>query len=164
MPVRQDYNSPESKLRNALHEMHEIAAQTFHDNLRSATGADARAYLNKRGLSVEMIEHFRLGFSDRSGQDLVKRLRQFPNDQLDVSGLVGKRESGGQYDRFRGRLMFPIHDESGKVIGFGGRALIAGEEPKYLNSPETAIYKKSSVLYNLHRAKDAIRKNSRVVL
>src|SRR4029453_9269863 len=68
------------------------------------------------------------------------------------------------YDRFRGRLMFPIHNESGKVIAFGGRALRSDEEPKYLNSPETPIYKKSATLYNLHRAKESIRKKDRVVL
>jgi DNA primase len=76
-----------------------------------------------------------------------------------------KRQDGsGFFDRFRGRLMFPIHNESAKIIGFGGRALRAGEEPKYLNSPETALYKKSSVLYNLHRAKEGIRKKDRSVL
>ena len=71
--------------------------------------------------------------------------------------LLKRQEGAGFYDRFRGRLMFPIHNESGKVIGFGGRALRPGEEPKYLNSPETALYRKSYVVYNLHRAKDAIR-------
>ncbi len=164
MPVRQEYHNTESKLRNALYEMHEIAVRAFRANLNGPAGGDARAYLQKRGLSAAAIEHFELGFSDRSGQDMVKQLRQFPAEQLEVSGLVGKREGGGYYDRFRGRLMFPIHDESGKAIGFGGRALGAGEEPKYLNSPETAIYKKSTILYNLHRAKDAIRKAGRVVL
>jgi DNA primase len=164
MPVRQEYQNPESKLRNSLYEMHEIAARAFRENLSSAAGADARAYLKKRGLDAAMIEHFELGFSSRSGQDMVNQLRKFPADQLEVSGLIGKREAGGYYDRFRGRLMFPIHDESGKAIGFGGRALAAGEEPKYLNSPETVIYKKSTILYNLHRAKDAIRKSDRVVL
>ncbi len=164
IPVRQEYHNPESKLRNAIYEMHEIAARSFRGNLNSASGIDSRAYLKKRGLSPEIVDHFELGFSDRSGQEMVKQLRQFSAEQLEVSGLVGKREGGGFYDRFRGRLMFPIHDESGKVIGFGGRALGDGEEPKYLNSPETVIYKKSTILYNLHRAKDAIRKGDRVVL
>ena len=76
-----------------------------------------------------------------------------------------KRQDGsGFFDRFRGRLMFPIHNESGKVIAFGGRALRAGDEPKYLNSPETPLYRKSYVLYNLHRAKDAVRKSDFAVL
>jgi DNA primase len=75
-----------------------------------------------------------------------------------------RQESAGFYDRFRGRLMFPIHNESGKVIGFGGRALRAGDEPKYLNSPETPLYHKSFVLYNLHRAKTALRKTEQTIL
>ncbi len=78
--------------------------------------------------------------------------------------MPSARKAAGYYDRFRGRLMFPIHNESGKVIGFGGRALRPGEEPKYLNSPETALYRKSYVLYNLHRAKDAMRKSDYSVL
>ena len=83
---------------------------------------------------------------------------------MEQSGLVLRREGGGLYDRFRNRLMFPIHNESGKVIGFGGRALAENDQPKYMNSPETPIYRKSYVLYNLHRAKEGIRKEDRVVL
>ena len=95
----------------------EIAARAFRANLNGPAGGDARSYLKKRWLSAAAIEHFELGFSNRSGQDMVKQLRQFPADHLEVSGLVGKREDGGYYDRFRSRLMFPIHDESGKAIG-----------------------------------------------
>ena len=86
-------------------------------------------------------------------------------EQLDASGLVRRRESGsGSYDYFRGRLMFPIHNESGKVIAFGGRAMRDEDQPKYLNSPETPLYKKTSVLYNLHRARDGMRRADRAVL
>ena len=77
---------------------------------------------------------------------------------------MGKRDDGSIYDRFRHRLMFPIHNETGKIIGFGGRALDPNEQAKYLNSPETPIYRKSYVLYNLHRAKNAINKSDRTVL
>ncbi|HSW50557.1 MAG TPA: toprim domain-containing protein, partial [Bryobacteraceae bacterium] len=93
--------------------------------------------------------------------DLVRRLERegCKPDQMEASGLVLKRQDGsGFYDRFRGRLMFPIHSESGKVIGFGGRALADEDQPKYLNSPETPIYRKSQVLYNLHRAKEPVRR------
>ena len=83
---------------------------------------------------------------------------------MEESGLIGKREGGGYYDRFRNRLMFPIHNESGKIIAYGGRALGEDDQPKYLNSPETPIYKKSYTLYNLHRAKDAVRKEERAIL
>jgi DNA primase len=112
------------------------------------------------------VEHFGLGYSDRSGRTLVRLFEQrgFPVSQMEESGLVGKRQDGSLYDRFRNRLMFSIHNESGKIIGFGGRALSPDDEPKYLNSPETPIYKKSHVLYNLHRAKETIRKEDRAIL
>jgi DNA primase len=84
---------------------------------------------------------------------------------MEASGLVRRRQEGSAlYDGFRGRLMFPIHNESGKVIAFGGRAMRDEDQPKYLNSPETPIYKKTSVLYNLHRARDGMRKLNRAVL
>ncbi|HEX5229050.1 MAG TPA: DNA primase, partial [Bryobacteraceae bacterium] len=165
MPKR-EYTDPDAKLRGALMEMHEMAARAFQNNLQSAAGAQARQYLASRGVTPEQAAEFGLGLSDPSGQQLIKQFEsRFAAEQLEQSGLVLKRQEGsGFFDRFRGRLMFPIHNESGKVIGFGGRALKAGEEPKYLNSPETALYRKSYVLYNLHRAKDAVRRSDYAVL
>ncbi|MGA2879804.1 MAG: DNA primase [Bryobacteraceae bacterium] len=165
MPKR-EFSDPDAKLRGALMEMHETAARVFQSNLNSPAGAQARQYLASRSVSPEQIAEFGLGFSDGSGNQLVRQFEShFAPEHLEQSGLVAKRQEGsGYYDRFRGRLMFPIHNESGKVIGFGGRALRAGEEPKYLNSPETALYRKSYVLYNLHRAKDAVRKSDYTVL
>ena len=159
MPKR-EFSDPDSKLRGALMEMHDLAASTFQSNLNSSAGTEARNYLSNRGVTSEQIAEFGLGVSDGSGQQLVRRLQEkFGTENLETSGLVLKRQDGsGFFDRFRGRLMFPIHNESGKVIGFGGRALKSGDDPKYLNSPETALYRKSYVLYNLHRAKDAVRK------
>jgi DNA primase len=166
MPKRAEYSDPESKLRGAVLTMHEIAEQEFRELLKSPQGAEARSYVMRRGVAPEMVEQFGLGYSDRSGRWLVKAFERhaFTAEQLDASGLVMKRDSGGYFDRFRGRLMFPIHNESGKVIGFGGRALEAEDNPKYLNSPETPIYKKGNVLYNLHRAKEGIRKKDRSIL
>jgi DNA primase len=164
MPERRPDGDAEAQRSAALLEMHEIAADLFQANLRGTAGAAARDYLASRGVSADTAREFRLGLSDGSGQQLVSRLQKFGPALLEVSGLVAKRETGGFYDRFRGRLMFPIHSESGKVVGFGGRALRAGDEPKYLNSPETAIYKKSKILYNLHRAKIAARKSDRMIL
>lgn len=164
MPERQRSDDPETKRYAALLEMHEIAAETFQDNLRGSGGAEARRYLESRGVSRASMDEFRLGLADASGQQLTRRLEKFGAALLEESGLVAKRESGGFYDRFRARLIFPIHNESGKVIGFGGRALRPGDEPKYLNSPETRLYRKSSVLYNLHRAKIEARKNNRMIL
>ena len=163
MPQRNEYSDADSRLRAALFEMHEIAADVFRENLRGQ--AEARAYLDKREISQELIDVFGLGFSDPSGQSLVRRFSKFSAEQLEASGLVRKRNEGpGHFDAFRGRLMFPIHNESGKVIGFGGRSMRDEDQPKYLNSPETPIYKKTSVLYNLHRARDGMRKTGRTVL
>jgi DNA primase len=165
MPKR-DYSDPDSKLRGALMEMHEIAARVFQNNLHGPAGAEARQYLAGRNVSPEQIAEFGLGLSDASWSQLARQFEsRFAPEQLEQSGLVAKRQEGaGFYDRFRGRLMFPIHNASGKVIGFGGRALRPGDEPKYLNSPETPLYRKSYVLYNLHRAKEAIRKSEYSVL
>lgn len=166
MPKRSQFADEDARVRGALVEMHELALENFRSNLASAAGEAARAYLAKRGVARETIEQFGLGYSDRSGRALERLFasRQFTATQIEQSGLVGKRQDGTFYDRFRNRLMFPIHNEAGKVIAFGGRALADDDEPKYLNSPETPIYKKSHVLYNLHRAKEAIRKEDRVIL
>ena len=165
MPERRAPDDLETQRRSALLEMHEIAAQLFQENLRSRAGAETRGYLASRGISQAAIDEFRLGLSDASGQQLHERMKRFGAGSLEESGLALKRQDdSGFYDRFRARLMFPIHNESGKVVAFGGRALRAGDEPKYLNSPETKIYKKSSVLYNLNRAKLEARKQNRMIL
>jgi DNA primase len=163
---KQNYNDPEAKLRTALLAMHELAAKVFQQNLAGPAGADARAYLAKRRLPLERAAEFGVGFSERGGQGLVRVLKAqgFTPAEIEESGLAGKRDDGTLYDKFRGRLMFPIHNESGKIIAFGGRALYEGDEPKYLNSPGTAIYTKSLVLYHLHRAREAARKTGRIVL
>ena len=166
MPKRSEYADEDSKTRAALMQMHELAQEHFHANLHGSSGEIARAYLAGRGVQPETIEQFGLGYSLPSGRSLLRLFeeRQFPAAQMEASGLVGQREGGGYYDRFRNRLMFPIHNADGKIIAFGGRALAADEKSKYLNSPETPIYRKSKTLYNLHRAKDAIRKEQRAVL
>ncbi|MFL6417073.1 MAG: DNA primase [Bryobacteraceae bacterium] len=165
MPERQRFDDPEAQKRAAILEMHEIAAQVFQDNLRSGAGKEARTYLESRGTSNDALAEFRLGLSDPSGQQLATRLQKFSPALLAESGLVLQRQGGnGFFDAFRGRLMFPIHSEDGKVIAFGGRALRQGDDPKYRNSPETPIYKKSAVLYNMHRAKIDARKRNRMIL
>ena len=126
MPKRSEYSDAESRMRGALLDMHAIAAQVFQANLRGPQGAEARAYLERRGVSQEMIETFGLGYSDPQWQDLTRRFSEqgIPPEQMEASGLVRRRSEGpGFYDVFRGRLMFPIHNESGKVIAFGGRAM-----------------------------------------
>lgn len=166
MPQRSQYADEDSKLRGAILAMHELAQENFRANLHTPAGEAARAYIAKRGLAGETVDHFGLGYSDRSGRALLRLFERqgYPAAQMEQSGLVKKREDGSLYDGFRNRLMFPIHNEAGKIIAFGGRALTAEDVPKYLNSPETPIYKKSHVLYNLHRAKETIRKDDRAIL
>ncbi len=165
MPKRSLVADEDSRLREAVFHMHELAQEAFRSNLQASTGEAARSYLQRRGVSEETAALFGLGYSDRSGRSLLRIFEQQGlGSRLEHSGLARKRDDGSFYDYFRNRLMFPIHNESGKIIGFGGRALAAEDNPKYLNSPETPIYKKSAVLYNLHRAKEAIRKEDRVIL
>jgi DNA primase len=166
MPKRSQFSDEDSRRRAALLEMQELAQENFRQNLASAAGEAARAYLERRGVRRETIGEFGLGYADRSGRALVRQFEQrgFAGDLIEASGLAGRREDGSFYDRFRNRLMFPIRNESGKIIAYGGRALAAEDQPKYMNSPETPIYKKSYTLYNLDRAKDAIRKEDRSIL
>ena len=164
MPQRRDLTDESTELRAALQQMHDLAGQHFQQMLASPAAEAAREYLRKRALTKRAVEEFAIGFSD-SNNALLKKLQGagFGLDQIEVSGLVRKREGGGHYDYFRNRLMFPIHNESGKLIAFGGRA-IGDDEPKYLNSPETKLYSKKLVLYNLHRAKQAARKSDFTVV
>ncbi|HUP03523.1 MAG TPA: DNA primase [Bryobacteraceae bacterium] len=166
MPKRTLVADEDSKLRETVFRMHELALEHFRANLRGPAGDEARAYLARRGLSAATLDRFDLGYSERSGRVFPRLFEQhgFTAAQMERSGLVRKRDDGSFYDYFRNRLMFPIHNESGKVIGFGGRALAADDNPKYLNSPETPIYEKSRVLYNFHRAKEAMRKEGRAIL
>src|ERR1700722_2422487 len=166
MPKRAEYADPETRLRAAVHQIQELAQEAFREHLAGPAGTEARRYLEKRGVASEVSAQFGLGYADRSGRFLLRILekQQFTAEQMENSGLLGRREDGSFYDRFRNRLMFPIHNESGKAIGFGGRALDPADEAKYINSAESPIYKKSAVLYNLHRAKEGIRKADRAVL
>jgi DNA primase len=167
LPQQSQAGDEKTRLRAALYEMHEIAAEHFRSNLAGPNGASVRAYLRERHVTEASIGQFQIGLADGSGRTLLRLLEQrgFGRDQLQASGLIGRRdEDGSMYDRFRNRIMFPIHGESGKIIAFGGRALDAEDKAKYLNSPETEIYRKSRVLYNLHRAKPAAMQLDRVVL
>ncbi len=166
LPKQSFASDDETRLKAALYEMHEIAAEHFRSNLGGPNGAPARAYLAKRGVSQSVLEQFGLGLADGSGRTLLRifEKRGIKPEHLEESGLIGKRDDGSLYDRFRNRLMFPIQNESGKAIAFGGRALDPDDKAKYLNSPETKIYRKSNVLYNLHRAKESAMRLDRIVL
>src|SRR5215472_3753039 len=154
----------DARMRGQLIDMHERAAKFFEEQLHRPEAAHARQYLAGRGLSEETIRVFRIGYAPDSGFALKDRLKNdFSEEILRASGLFSWKEgaeAGGIYSKFRNRIIFPIANEQGKVIAFTGRTLATDEKagPKYLNSPETPIYSKSRVLYNLDRAKEAIRR------
>jgi DNA primase len=166
---KREFNSPEevaeAKLRRQLLDLHEAAAAFFEEQLNKAEGALAREYLAGRGLTPEGIKTFRIGYSPDSFNALRDRLSGMADAAtLRASGLFSSKEQGDGnqgplYDRFRKRIMFPILSESGKVIAFTARTLESGEKagPKYINSPETALYSKGSVLFNLDKAKTGMR-------
>ena len=155
----------ENEQRSATLEMHREAAAYFARQLHEGQeGAVAMAYLEERGLDREAILRFGLGFAPSSGEALLRHLKsKYPERLLDPSGLFSRDQSGRLYDRFRRRIMFPVANESGKVIAFGGRAM-GDDMPKYLNSPETPVYSKSNVLYHLDRAKESLRQNDFAIL
>ena len=157
--------TPEQRLRAKLAEMHEVAANFFRSQLQSSEAAALRELMRKRGLTQSTVEEFGLGYAPHGPNALANVLNKegFKEESLEPSGLVIRREGGGLIDRFRNRWMFPITSENGKVVAFGARAL-GEDQPKYLNSPETPLYTKSRTLYNLSRARDAIRKANRAVL
>jgi DNA primase len=166
---KREFSSPEqaaeSRQRTKLLELHEAAAAFYEDQLRGPEGAVAREYLAGRGLTPEGIKAFRIGWSPDSFNALRDRLSGMADGEtLRASGLFSSKEQGDgtmgpMYDKFRKRVMFPISSESGRVIAFTGRTLETGEKagPKYFNSPETPLYSKSLVLFNLDKARTAIR-------
>ena len=155
----------ENQQRTSLVELHKEAAAFFTQQLNSTPeGRAAKAYLLDRGLDSDAMAQFGIGFAPSGGDALLRALKQkFPDKVLEVSGLFGRDQNGRIYDRFRRRVMFPIANDSGKIVAFGGRAL-GDDIPKYLNSPETPIYIKSNILYHLDRAKDALRHKDFAVL
>jgi len=169
MEVPQD--TPEerqrSERRRTVQEVVEAAAAWFERNLRLPEGREAMDYLRRRGLDDATIARFRLGFAPDSRGQLKAALGRdgVSEDLLVEAGLVIRPEDPGRqpYDRFRGRVMFPITDRRGQAIAFGGRILGDGE-PKYLNSPETTLFHKGTVLYGLAQALPAVRKNDSVIV
>ncbi|HTU03557.1 MAG TPA: DNA primase [Candidatus Sulfotelmatobacter sp.] len=153
----------EGEGRLPLLDVQRQALEYFRENLRGQEGLVARKYLAGRGLTPELIERFQLGYALPRWDGLLRALKRrgHPDQLLEAAGLVVARQAGpsrggGHYDRFRNRLMIPICDVAGRVIGFGGRAL-DGKEVKYINSPETAVYRKGTHLYLLNLAARAIR-------
>lgn len=150
---------------SSLHEIITLAKNWFIEKLYSNEGAVARGYLAKRGLTREAADIFGLGYAPDNRYALRNYLKakNITDSQMFECGLLAKNERGEIYDKFRGRLMFPIFDVRGQVIAFGGRILGDGQ-PKYLNSPDTPLFKKGDVLYNEHLARKASFKTSRLVI
>jgi len=168
LPKREFSSAEEAegaRQRGKLLNLHEAATAFYEDQLRGPEGAVAREYLASRGMTPENMKTFRIGYSPDSFGALRDRLSGMADpDTLRASGLFSSKEQGDGsmgplYDRFRKRVMFPIANESGRVIAFTARTLDTGEKagPKYVNSPETPLYSKGSVLFNLDKAKTAIR-------
>jgi DNA primase len=173
---KRDFASPEEaaehRQRAKLLDLHEAATAWFEEQLRSAEGATAREYLTGRGLTAEGIAKFRIGYAPDNFHALRERLQSLAEPEtLRLSGLFSWKEQedgspGPLYARFRKRVMFPIANEAGRVIAFTARTLDSGEKagPKYLNSPETQLYSKGQVLFNLDKARQPIRNDGGAVL
>jgi DNA primase len=150
--------------KDDLFEVIDDASLAFHQAL-GFPGNPATEYLEQRKVPKEIIDKYGFGYAPDQWDYIITRLaRKHGEKKLEAAGLVMPRKSGsGYYDRFRNRLMIPIHRETGALVGFGGRSL-DGSDPKYLNSPEGELFNKSRILYNLHRSKDAMRRIDRAIL
>ncbi len=166
LPAVSEGDRAQDDRRKGLHEVLEIAAAWYQAQLAAGIGRHARDYVHRRALDAETVKTFRLGFAPDGRTALKDAMlaRKVPEQQLVDAGMLIRPEDGGpSYDRFRDRLMFPIADAQGRVVGFGGRAL--GDAPaKYLNSPETPLFHKGRLLYNHAQARAAARAAGRVIV
>jgi DNA primase len=171
IPLEMD-NDPAARdqrsIKDQLLKLHEAITQRWQQCLAGeAAGQVARDYLERRGVSADAIREFRIGAAPEAWDDTVNwaKSKGFPPELCEAAGLILRRDSGGWYDRFRGRLMFPICDEQGRVIAFSGRVLQGDEkQAKYVNSPETPIFSKGRVLFGLDKAKRAILDAGKAIL
>ena len=164
--IQVDYQSgPSNKIFSSLYKVHDLAVKLYHNTLYSEKGAAALDYLYNRGLNDNTIKTYQIGFAPDSWDTLINAIKSlsFNDDVYDKTGLFIKTDRGWR-DRFRSRIMFPIFHQSGKPIAFGGRIFNHNDPAKYLNSPETPLYRKSEVFYGLHKTRDSIRKFSTAVL
>ncbi|MFN7176267.1 MAG: DNA primase [Thermaurantiacus sp.] len=167
MAVPERAADPAERRRSDARAALEAAAAWYQAQLGGIGGAEARAYLGRRDIDETLVRVFGLGLAPETRGSLTRALTErLPDAEPGLfveAGLVGESEDGHRFERFRGRLMFPIHDQRGRPVGFGGRILGVGE-PKYLNSPEGPLFAKGRLLYNLHRAAPAARKAGRLLL
>ncbi len=144
----------------------QVAQRLYRAALAGPEGGAARAYLAKRGLDAAACERFGLGFAPDRWDAVAQALAaaRIPAQLGEKAGLLAPRESGGHYDRLRGRVTFPIQDARGRIVGFGGRAIAPGQDPKYLNTPETPLFRKRESFYGFPAALEAIRRAERAVV
>lgn len=155
-----------SEQRDVARRANQYAAEFFVSSLRGRAGAAARQYLAERGISDQSLQQFGIGYAPDSWDALLRALagKGVDGQVAHRCGLVKPRDTGGHYDTFRNRIIFPIRDVSGQVIGFGGRTLDPDEQAKYINSPETALFKKSRTVYGLDVARQAISQTDQVIV
>ncbi len=151
--------------RNSLYKINEITADYFQKSLNDPKATHARDYLKRRAISKEIESEFRLGYAPNQWDGLIKVLKKHNVDMQMAAqaGVIIQKEKGGYYDRFRGRVIFPIIDQRQQVVGFGGRVL-DDSLPKYLNTPETPVFHKGETLYGLNASFKAIREKGRAVI
>jgi DNA primase len=160
---------PDESKRRRLYEINHLAVETYHFLLtKHEAGKQARQYLADRGVKKETIEEFMLGYAPHKYEFISKFLvakKGFSPEEVEASGLVFKNDRGNLTDRFRGRIMFPLTDNRGNIVGFSGRIITPQENTgKYINTPETTIYHKSQLLFGFNQAKEALRKTKQVVV
>ena len=162
----ENYTSPNTGQRSKILEANKLASDFYQKNLETAEAEIGRKFLKERGFDKNSAQLFNIGYASKNWDNLTKYLKQkgYSEQELVLAGLsiTGQK---GTYDRFRGRLIWPIKDASGEVVGFGARRLFDDDQgPKYLNTPETLVYKKSQVLYGLDQAKKEITSKKQVVI
>lgn len=155
-------------IRKELYTVMEHANQFFLNNLELPVGKQARDYLKARGIGVNNSAEFQIGYAPKDWDRLIQHLQHachFDSERIEQAGLsVKSKDSQKTYDRFRERIIFPIYDQQGRCIAFGGRTLLPSQQPKYLNSPETVLFKKSECLYNAHRALPIAREQKKLLI
>lgn len=153
-----------AKKRLTMQAVNISATACYHDFLlKNPSAQEARSYLVDRGMTDEIIEEFALGYAPDSWDFISRQLRKYPATQLKEAGLVIEKKGGGHYDRFRRRILFPIFDINGKVVGFGGR-IIGDGQPKYLNTDRTLLFDKGRTLFGLYQNKDHIRRQKQCLV
>lgn len=166
---KRDWNDPQEQQRRAIFSILELAQKYYAYLLtQHQSGEPARKYLKERGLSNALAKAYGLGFAPGGWDHLTSYLHQkkkIPLREIEEAGLIIKGQGGKYYDRFRGRVIFPLHDHRGRVVGFSGRLLdSSAKEAKYINTPETPVYHKRYLLYGYHQNLDAIREKEAVII